>query len=242
MKDINLQDLLEAGCHFGHQSTRFHPKARSFIFTKRDKVHIIDLVKTKEGLEKAGVFVKTTAAKGGEVLFVATKRQAKGIVTEVAKKIGVSYFTRRFIGGFLTNFDEVKKNIEKLNKMAEDQKKGEWKKFTKHEQAKLRRELAKLEILYGGVKTVEKVPDALFIVDIQKEAGVLREARSKGVSVVAVVDTNTNPMLVDYSIPANDDAVGSIKYITEYIGEAYEEGKKLFKKVKVKKESEGGKS
>ena len=242
MKEVNLQDLLEAGCHFGHQSTRLHPKARSFIFTKRDKVHIIDLAKTKEGLEKAAEFVKELGKKGAEVLFVATKRQAKGIVAEMAQKAGAPYFTRRFIGGFLTNFEEVKKNIEKLNKTTKEEKKGEWKKFTKHEQAKLKRELAKLEILYGGVRMVEKTPEALFIVDIKKEAGVLREARRKGVLVTAIVDTNADPMLVDYPIPANDDAAGSIKYITEYIGEAYKEGKKLFKKTEVKKESQKEKS
>ncbi|MBL7159140.1 30S ribosomal protein S2 [Candidatus Microgenomates bacterium] len=240
MKEVSLQDLLEAGCHFGHQSTRLNPKARSFIFTKRDKVHIIDLAKTKEGLGKAAEFIRDLVKNGGEVLFVATKRQAKGVVSEIAQKAGAPYFTRRFIGGFLTNFDEVKKNIEKLAKMTEESEKGEWEKFTKHEQSQLRREMVKLGILYDGVKQVEKVPEALFIVDIQKEAGVLREARSKGdILIAAIVDTNADPNLVDYPIPANDDAVGSIKYITEYIGEAYKEGKKLFKKTEVKKESEG---
>ena len=235
MKEISLQDLLEAGCHFGHQSTKLHPKARTFIFTKRDKVHIIDLAKTKEGLEKAAEFVEELGKKGAEILFVATKRQAKGTVAEVAEKVaGIHHFTRRFIGGFLTNFDEVKKNIEKLNKMEIEEKKGEWKKFTKHEQAKLKRELVKLNILYGGVKDVKELPEALFIVDIQKEAGVLREARRQGVSVVAIVDTNADPVLVDYPIPANDDAVGSIRYITEYIGEAYKEGKTKNKKLKMK--------
>lgn len=234
MKEIQLQDLLQAGCHFGHQATRLHPKARSFIFTKRDKVHIIDLAKTKEALEKAGEFVKNLTKKGGEVLFVATKRQARGMVTEVAQKIGSPYFTRRFIGGFLTNFSEVKKNIEKLNKMSADQEKGEWEKFTKHEQAKLRRELTKLNLLYGGVKNVEELPEALFIVDIKKEGGAFREAIGKNIPVVAIVDTNADPAWVDYPIPANDDAVGSIKYITEYIGEAYQEGKLKRKKEKGK--------
>lgn len=241
MKEVSLQDLLKVGCHFGHQSTRLHPKARSFIFTKRDKVHIIDLAKTKEGLEKAGEFVKDITSKGEEILFVATKRQAKGVVTEMAQKVGAPYFTRRFIGGFLTNFKEVKKNIEKLNKMTDEQGKGEWEKFTKHEQAKLKRELAKLEILYGGVKNVEKLPEALFIVDINKEAGVLREARRKEMPVVAIVDTNTDPTLVDFPIPANDDAVGSIKYIAEYIAQAYQEGRKVWEKAEAKLKAQNAK-
>jgi len=234
MKKILLEDLLGAGCHFGHQSTRLNPRAREFIFTKKEKIHIIDLAKTKEGLEKAANFVKTTAANGGEVLFVATKRQARGIVVEAAGKRGAPYFVRRFIGGFLTNFDEVKKNLEKLNKMVVEEKKGKWKKFTKHEQAKLKRESVKLEMLYGGVKKVEELPAALFIIDINKEAGALHEARRKEIPVAAIVDTNTDPTLVDYPIPANDDAVGSIKYITEYIGEAYQEGKLKRKNEKVK--------
>lgn len=238
MKEVNLADLLEAGCHFGHQALRLHPKARSFIFTKRDKVHIIDLVKTKERLEKAAKFVKDAVLKGGEVLFVGTKRQAKGVVSESAQKVDAPYFTRRFIGGFLTNFDQVKKNIEKLNEMMLEEKQGKWDKFTKHEQAKLKRELKTLEILYGGVKGVEEIPGALFIVDIKKEAGALKEARRKKVPVVAIVDTNSDPTLVDYPIPANDDAVGSIKYITEYIGQAYQEGKKLFEKAESKKTEE----
>lgn len=242
MKKISLQDLLKAGCHFGHQASRLHPKSRPFIFTKRDKVHIIDLAKTKEGLESAGKFVKSLAKKGEEILFVATKRQAKGVVSEIAKKVGAPYFSRRFIGGFLTNWGEVRKNIEKLNEMEKAQKKGKWDKFTKHEQAKLKRELATLRLLYGGVKTVEKIPDALFIVDINKDAGALQEARKREIPVVAIVDTNADATLVDYVIPANDDAVGSIKYITEYIGEAYQEGKKLFKKVKVNKKSSEQKS
>lgn len=228
--EVSLKELLEAGCHFGHQVPRWNPRAASFIYTARDNVHIIDLAKTKEGLEQAAAFVKTTASQGGTIIFVGTKRQARGIVEEEAKRAGAMYLVVRWPGGLLTNWWEMKKNLEKLKRMREEKSKGLLQKFTKKEQQLKGRELAKLEGLYGGIAELTDLPQVLFLIDIRKEEAAVREAAKTGVKVVAIVDTNANPDLVDFPIPANDDAVGSIKLIVSYLADAYEEGKKLFGK------------
>lgn len=237
MKTVSLKELLEAGSHFGHQVPRWNPRASSFIYTARDDVHIIDLAKTKEGLEQAAAFVKATASLGGSIIFVGTKRQAKGIVEQEAKRVKALYLVTRWLGGLLTNWDQIKKNLEKLGKMREEKVKNIWQEFTKKEQLFKERELAKLEDLYGGIADLVQLPTALFLVDIRKEEAAVREAIKTGVKTVAIVDTNANPDLIDYPIPANDDAVGSIKLITSYLADAYEEGKKLFEK-KEEKEKE----
>lgn len=230
MEEITLQALLEAGCHFGHKAERWHPKAAEFIYTKKDGIHIIDLVKTKAGLEKAGEFVKQITSAGNEVLFVATKRQAKGIVKDEAAKVGAPYLVTRWIGGFLTNWDQVQKNLAKIIKMTDDQASGAWKKFPKHEQVKMARYLERLHGFYGGVLTLKSPPAAIFVIDIKNEISAIREAKRIGIPIVAVVDTNADPTLVNYVIPANDDAVGSVSLIAHYILGAYNEGKESFKK------------
>lgn len=231
MSDITLQALLEAGCHFGHKAERWNPKASEFIYSEKDGIHIIDLAKTKAGLEAAANFVKEVAARGGTVLFVATKRQASGIVKELAEACGAPYLVARWIGGFLTNWDEVHKNIQKIIRLTDEQKTGVWKKFPKHEQSKLTRYVSRLKIFYGGVLTLSSPPDALFIVDIRKEVAAVREAQRRGIPILGVVDTNSDPTGIDYVIPANDDAVGSIQIIAKTIADAYKEGReKLGKK------------
>lgn len=230
MKDISLKDLLEAGCHFGHKVERWHPKAAEFIFGEREGIHIIDLVKTRDGLKKAVDYFKSLGLSGQIVLFVATKRQAKGIVSDAAKRAGVSYLTNRWIGGFLTNWEEVKKNIDKVIRMNKELTDGTWKKFPKHEQVKLEKEMRKLEAVYGGVKDLTRIPDAVFIIDIKREVSALREALKRNLPIIAVIDTNANPNDVDYPIPANDDAVGSIQYIVNFLADAYLEGKKMGEK------------
>lgn len=230
MEEITLQALLEAGCHFGHKAERWHPKASSFIYTKKDGIHIIDLAKTKTGLEAAGEYVKSVVAGGGEVLFVGTKRQASGILKQEAMAVGAPYFSDRWIGGFLTNWDQVRKNIEKINRMEEEQKNGGWKKFPKHEQVKMAKYLSRIKIYYGGVLTLKTVPQALFIVDVRKEVAAVREGLRRGVTTVAVVDTNSDPTDINYVIPANDDAVGSVTYIVHYMATAYQEGKDVLAK------------
>ncbi len=230
MRDISLKALLEAGCHFGHRVERWHPKAESYIYQAREGIHIIDLVKTRDGLKSAAEYIKELALLGQTIIFVATKRQAKGLVKEAAIKAGIPYMTNRWIGGFLTNWDEVKKNIDKLNKYEAESKDGSWSKFPKHEVVKLQKMMRRLESIYGGVKQVNSLPQALFIVDIKKEESALREAVIKNVKTVAIVDTNVNPINVDFPIPANDDAIGSVQFITDYLAEAYLEGKQLREK------------
>lgn len=227
MEDISLQSLLEAGCHFGHKAERWHPKAQSYIYIKKDGIHIIDLVKTKTALEAAQRFVIDLVAGGGEILFVGTKRQAKDIIQKEAVSSGFPYFTERWIGGFITNWGEIKRNIEKIKKMDEDSQSGAWKKFPKHEQAKLNRYLSRLKVFYGGVLSVTKPPEALFVIDVRKEIAAVREAIKDMIPVVGIVDTNTDPTPITYPIPANDDAVGSIELITKFISQGYAEGKKL---------------
>lgn len=227
MQEVTLQALLEAGCHFGHKAERWHPKASQFIYTKKDGIHIIDLAKTKSGLEVAAEFVKSTLAQGGDVLFVGTKRQARGVLKEQATAVSAPYFSERWIGGFLTNWDQIRKNIDKIIRMDTDRASGAWKKFPKHEQSKMSRYLERIKIYYGGVLAISQVPQALFVVDVRKEIAAVREAQRRGVPVIGIVDTNSDPTNINYVIPANDDAVGSVTYIVHYIAEAYREGKEL---------------
>ncbi len=230
MEQITLQALLEAGCHFGHKSERWHPKASQFIYTEKDGIHIIDLAKTKAGLETAGEYIRTTVARGGEVLFVGTKRQARAILKQEAEAVGAPYFSERWIGGFLTNWDQVRKNIEKINRMTEEQAHDGWKKFPKHERTKMARYLARIKTYYGGVLKLTDIPTAVFVVDVKKEIASVREAMRRGVPIVGVVDTNSDPTGIDYVIPANDDAVGSVTLIVHYITQAYKEGKESWAK------------
>lgn len=226
MQEISLKELLEAGCHFGHKVNRWNPKAASFIYKAVGDTHIIDLVKTKEGLDAAAKFVYEMGKQGKIVLFIGTKRQAKSIVREEAEKAGAPYLSDRWIGGFVTNWEEVKKNIEKLinlRKLLED--KIEMEKYTKKERLLMQREIGNLASVYQGVINLQRVPDAFFIVDIKNEIGAVREAKAKNLPIVAIVDTNCDPNLIDYVIPANDDAVGSVKLIVNHIASAYKEGK-----------------
>lgn len=227
MQDITLQALLEAGCHFGHKAERWNPKSAKYIYTEKDGIHIIDLAQTKAGLEAAMAYIKSTVAAGGEVLFVGTKRQAQSILKSEAEAVGAPYFSVRWIGGFLTNWDQIRKNIEKINRMEEEQKTGAWKKFPKHEQVKMSRYLERIKIYYGGVLKLPNVPVALVIIDVKKEIAAVREATRRGVAIVGVVDTNSDPAGIDYVIAANDDAVGSVSYIIHVLAEAYKEGKEL---------------
>lgn len=224
MKQIDLRALLEAGCHFGHEVKRWHPKAKDYIYTQKDGIHIIDLVKTKEDLIAACDFALSLGKQGKKLLFVGTKRQARAVILSEAKAAGAPYFNQRWVGGFITNWDEINKSITKLNKMDQDKAKGNWKQFPKHEQLKLDKERLHLEKFYGGVKAMKGLPDGLFIVDIRKESSAVNEAVKKDIPVIGIVDTNSNPQLVEYPIPANDDAVKSITIITQIIASAYADG------------------
>lgn len=230
MQDVTLERLLEAGCHFGHKAERWHPKASEFIWAEKDGIHIIDLAKTKAGLDAAIVFLRDLALSGGTVLFVGTKRQARGVVREAAQKAGASYLTQRWIGGFMTNWEGVHKNIQKINQMMTDQKSGAWKKFPKHEQTKMSRYLSRLNVDYEGVLSLNELPKAIVVVDVKKEQAAVREAQRLAIPIVGVVDTNADPSLIDYPVPANDDAVGSVQLIVTVLAERFRDGKEKAEK------------
>lgn len=236
MKAITLEELLEAGCHFGHQVTRQNPKAREFVFEARDNIHIIDLGKTKEGLEEAAKFLLETAKNPeSTLLVVGTKRQAIPIVEETLKKVqeeakerplGLYAVTKRWMGGTLTNTLAISKNYDKLKDITENIDSDEWKqKYTKKELGLFEKDRQKLEAFYGGIKNMKKLPTALFVIDTHTEDLAVREANRMGIPVVGIVDTNADPDLVDYVIPANDDAVGSLKLLIGYVLGAWVEGK-----------------
>lgn len=235
---VSLKDLLEAGAHFGHQAKRWNPKMKPYLFGVRNGIHIFDLVKTKEGLEKAVDFVKNLTAEGGIIVFVGTKRQAAEIVKEEAKKAGVPYVWERWLGGTITNWEQIKKSIEKLTEMKEKREKGEYKEFTKKENVLIDREIARLERFFGGLVGIKELPSAIFVVDTKKEEAAVKEAKKKGITVVAVVDSNSDPDLVDYVIPGNDDAVGAIKLMVGTIAEAAREGQQAWGKKPKKKTKE----
>lgn len=230
MHDTTLEQLLEAGCHFGHKAERWHPKASEFIWAEKDGIHIIDLAKTKAGLDAAVAFVRELGEAGETVLFVGTKRQARGVVKTAAQNAGASYLTQRWIGGFMTNWEGVHKNIQKIIKMMDDQKNGGWKKFPKHEQTKMARYLNRLNVDYEGVLMLDVLPKAIFVVDVRKEQSAVREAQRLGIPVIGIVDTNANPSGIDYVIPANDDAVGSVELIVNAVAESYREAREKLEK------------
>ena len=223
MKDISLKELLEAGCHFGHQASRWQPKASGYIYGEKGGVHIIDLVKTKAGLEAAGKFLGDLAQNGGSIIFVGVKRQAKTAILDAVKRAGVYYIIDRWPGGMLTNFSVIHKNLVRIDEL---KTKSTDEGFTKKERLLASRDMNKLLAQYGGLVGLDKLPDAVFLVDIKKMAGAVMEAKRCGVKIVAICDSNVDPEPVDYPIPANDDAVGSVKIIVDYLAECWIEGKK----------------
>lgn len=235
MLNVSLRDLLEAGCHFGHQISRWNPKAAEFIYMARDNIHVIDLVKTKKNLEVAYEFLKNQVAEGKIVVFVGTKRQAKNILKEQAQRCGVFYISERWIGGLITNWEEVKKNLDKIRNLEEKIKNANGI-FTKAEVGKFQFELNRLLKFYGGVRDLNNIPDVLFVLDVKKEENCVMEARKRNVITIGIVDTNSDPAMVDYFIPANDDAVGSIKFLVSLMADAVLEGKNLSQKTQAKVE------
>jgi small subunit ribosomal protein S2 len=244
MKEITLEELLEAGCHFGHQVQRANPKARDYVYEAREGIQIIDLAKTKEGLDEALLYIKELAASGKNLLVVGTKRQAQAIVREEVErartelqgklidgKDNIFYVSTRWVGGILTNFVEIAKNLKKLSDLERMlQSEEEKRDYTKREIGLWDKERGKLESFYSGIKTIDRVPDALFIIDTHLENLAVREARNMSIPVVGIVDTNADPELIDYPIPSNDDAVGAIKLIMSKVADAWVEGTKAQKK------------
>jgi small subunit ribosomal protein S2 len=229
-KIVTLQELLEAGVHFGHQARRWNPKMKPYIYCKRDKIHIFDLAQTAQALTLACDFVKSLGRQGKTLVFVGTKRQAQPAVREEAARCGAKYLTKRWIGGLITNWDEVQKNIKKLTLLEEKKAGDKFEDYTKKEKLTIDREIAKLEEFYGGLRGLEQLPDALFILDTHRQAGAVTEANKRGVSVIAVCDSNADPKGVDYPISGNDDAVKAIRLYCKLIADAYLEGKKSYEK------------
>ena len=229
---VELTDLLEAGVHFGHQSKRWHPQMAPFIWQARGGIHIFDLLKTQQYLRRACEAVKDLAAEGKTIIFVGTKRQAQQIVKEEAIRCGSPYIVNRWAGGLLTNWGQIKKSIESLIKLKEGQEKGGFKDRTKKERLLIDRKIAQLERLFGGVVDLKGMPEALFVVDAKREKTAVAEARRKKIKVFALIDSNTDPALIDYPIPGNDDAVRSIKLLVETFASAVVDGKELAEKKK----------
>lgn len=223
-KIVSVRSLLESGAHFGHQTKRWNPKMRSFIFTSRNGIHIIDLQKTVTGITDAYHFIADTVAEGNKVLFVGTKKQAQEVIVEEAKRCEQLYITQRWLGGTLTNFSTIRKRLRYMAGLEEQRDRGELSRLTKAEGLKTEEEIGKLNRVFGGIKTMERLPGALFVVDPREEGIAVREARKVGVPVVAMVDTNCDPDMIDYVIPCNDDAIRSIKLVTSKIADAVLEG------------------
>jgi len=222
---VTVKQLLGAGAHFGHQTSRWHPRMKKYIFTKRNGIHIIDLEQTADRLDQAYDFIRQVVTDGGYVLFVGTKKQAQEIIEEEAKRCGMYYVSQRWIGGVLTNFATIQSRIDYLVRLEDRQTRGDFARLPKKEALKLEDEIAHLNRLMGGIKEMTSLPTVLFIVDPTKEKIALAEAKRVGIPVVAMVDTNCNPDDIDYAIPANDDAVKTIKLICSKIADAVIEGK-----------------
>ena len=226
MKIPTIEKMLKAGMHFGHRTSKWHPKMKPFIFTSRKGIHIIDLVKTQKYLEKALNFIKQATKDGQNILFVGTKTQVKEPLKKMAQETSVPYVVERWLGGCLTNFFVIKKSIKKYQDLLEKKQAGKLDRYTKKEQLDFDREISRLETNLGGLVSLTKIPEVIFIWDIKNEKTALQEAKKTGIKIIAVCDTNVNPSGVDYVIPANDDATKAIKLVLSAVKEAVEEGRK----------------
>ena len=222
-QQVGLSDLLEAGVHFGHQTRRWNPKMRKFIFTERNGIHIIDLRKTLDRLNSAKEAVREVVLAGEKVLFVCTKRQLRSIIEQEAHECGAFYVTERWLGGMLTNFQTIRKQIRRLKELERGQEESAFEFYTKKERLLLDRERLKLNKYLSGVKDMTRLPGAIFIVDVKREQIAVREANRLGIPVIAITDTNANPDLVDYPVPGNDDAIRSVGLITQAIAQSVRE-------------------
>lgn len=221
-----MQDMLEAGVHFGHKVSRGNPRMKPFIFGSRDGIHIIDLAQSEEYLKKAADEAHRLGKEGKVLLVVGTKKQSRDIVLALAKEANTPYLNFKWVGGFMTNFDEVRKNISKLNGLKKEKAEGTLSRYTKKEQLLIARKLEKFERELGGIATMEKLPDALFVLDAVADQIAIKEALRMNIPIIGVSDTNANPDQMDFPIPANDDGIKAIKIITETIMKAYISGKK----------------
>ncbi len=227
---VTMKELLEAGVHFGHQVKRWNPKMKKYIFGQRNGIYIIDLQKTVQMFEEAYNFIKDVASRGESILFVGTKKQAQDVIAEEAQRAGVFYVNQRWLGGLLTNLKTIRQSVEKLRRIEKMREDGTYNLLTKKEIAKLETERQHLEKNLSGIKDMETLPGAVFIIDPRKERIAVSEARKLGIPIVAIVDTNCDPDEIDYVIPGNDDAIRTIRLITSRIADAVLEGKAIYNK------------
>ncbi|OGZ18606.1 MAG: 30S ribosomal protein S2 [Candidatus Nealsonbacteria bacterium RBG_13_42_11] len=216
---VNPEEMAKAGLHLGHKTSSTHPKMKPFIYGTRSGVHIIDLEKTAEKMKEALKFIQGLVSEKKTLLLVGTKVQAKELVKNMAQECGLPCVSERWLGGTFTNFDTIKKRIDYFKDLEKLKATGEWEKYTKKERIKIDKELAELQVKFGGIKNLTLLPDAILVLDMRKDIAAIKEAKIKGVKIVAIAHTNVDPTLVDYPIPANDDAIPSIKYILDKVKE-----------------------
>lgn len=238
MAEVTMKQLLEAGVHFGHQTRRWNPKMRPYIYGERNGIHIIDLRQTLTEVADAINFVRDTAANGGTVLFVGTKKQAQRAIAENAMRAGMPYVNYRWLGGMLTNFRTIQKRVFYMRELRRMEESAEMESLPKKERLRLRRELAKLEASLGGVADLQRLPDAVFIVDVNTEATAVKEADRLSIPIIAMVDSNSDPDAIDYIIPGNDDAIRATDLIAGVLADASIEGREMAKKNPAKTEKE----
>ncbi|OGP82138.1 MAG: 30S ribosomal protein S2 [Deltaproteobacteria bacterium RBG_13_65_10] len=229
MAGVSMKELLEAGVHFGHQTKRWNPKMKPYIFGARNGIYIVDLQQTVTLFRQAYDFIVKTVSRGGKVLFVGTKKQAQEAIAEAARRAGMFHVNNRWLGGMLTNFRTIKKSIDRLKQLETMREDGTFAKLSKKEASSLAREIERLEKSLGGIKEMERLPEAIFIIDVKKEQIAVKEAKRLGIPVVAVVDTNCDPDDVSYVIPGNDDAIRAIRLFCDRVSDAVAEGSERFK-------------
>jgi small subunit ribosomal protein S2 len=240
MAVVSMKQLLEAGVHFGHQTRRWNPKMKPYIYTERNGIHIIDLQKTVGALDRAYSYVQDLTSRGGKVLFVGTKKQAQEAVAEEASRAGQFYVNQRWLGGLLTNFNTIQQRLRRLDELEQMRDTGIFEQLPKKEQLKLNEQIVKLTRILGGIRTMRKLPDALFIIDTRKEHIAIHEAARLDIPIVALLDTNSDPDEVQYPIPANDDAIRAVRLLSAKIADAAREGAQEFASTRAKEEAEEG--
>ena len=232
MVKVSLEELLNSGAHFGHQTKRWNPKMEEYLYGSENGVHIFDLTKTKPLLEEALEFLSKAYSEGKTILLLGTKKQIKDKVAEVGEALHIPFVNERWLGGTISNFSQMQKSLKKMEEMKVNMADGNYNKFTKKERLLIDREITRLERFFGGIKDLQKVPDVLFVVDTKRESGAVYEANAAKVKVVGIVDSNSDPDLVDYPIPMNDDASKAVEYVLDLVKGAIEEGKGKKEKVK----------
>mgnify|MGYP000627331133 CR=1 FL=1 len=220
MVNVSLDKLLEVGAHYGHQVHRWNPKMSPYIYGKQEGIHVFDLIKTKRKLVEALEFLAKSKKEGKLILLVGTKKQAKDLIKEAGQTLGIPYVSERFLGGTLTNFTQIGNSLRNLGSLKDSKQRGEYRNYTKKEKLLIDRKIEKMERMLGGIVNMDRIPDVIFILDTHKEVGAVKEAIKLGVKIVGVVDTNSDPTMVDYPIPMNDDAKKSVEYVISLVKEA----------------------